>query len=275
KINGNWISSSGIPLPHENPFDLVTIAQHIAHHQRPGGTNELFGVTMDRAFRVDFRSVFGYELGRALGPRDSKARTAFMKRFVGILLHPGMYRDYASTRTITLQPLHFDNFEIAPFECTDAAAANISEDNVLAHMASNSIPVGWVDHAYPYVVNVLRAKLAANSMDPDYKKWDESCIPYMLKNGIPPAISELSGWWTPTDTDLTRIRYYIREEHDKGETKGLDSDLWLNVGIDPLQDTRDRLDDERHRREVLAAAQARNDLNGYLSTSRCKRPQRG
>ncbi|TFK59357.1 hypothetical protein BDN72DRAFT_905926 [Pluteus cervinus] len=144
--------------------------------------------------------------------------------------------------------MHFDSFEIAPFECTDAAAANISEDNVLAHLASNNIPVRWVDHAYPYAVNVLKAKLAANSMEPDYKKWDETCVPYMLKNGIPPAISELNGWWTPTEADLTRIRYYIREEDDKGETKGFNSDLWLNLETTYLW---------HHRRQ----------LNGYLSTT--------
>ncbi len=178
KINGNWIISSGIPLPHENPFNLVAIAQHIAHHQRPGSSNEVFGIAMDRAFRVSLRSVFGYELGRALGPRDGKPRTVFAKQFVGIVLHSGMYQEYLVTRAITLQPMKLDNFEIMPFECPEEAACNISEDNVLAHLASNNIPVEWIEHAYLYAIGVLRAKFAANSMRLwIFLAWNATSIP--------------------------------------------------------------------------------------------------
>ena len=78
-------------------LDIDHWAQYLLHHGRIGSENPVVGIVMNYAYQVDRRSVFGYILGRALGPRQNKPRSEFMRIYACLLAQPHFYHDAIDT----------------------------------------------------------------------------------------------------------------------------------------------------------------------------------
>jgi hypothetical protein len=62
-------------------MDIDTYGLHLLLHNHPGSVSLVSGVTMDSAFRVGRRTVFGYTLSRLLCPMDREAQMTFRRQF--------------------------------------------------------------------------------------------------------------------------------------------------------------------------------------------------
>ncbi|TFK59230.1 hypothetical protein BDN72DRAFT_906049 [Pluteus cervinus] len=254
RVDGRVSLSFGLKSPRDTPGDLPLIAQYAAHNLRIGSPTETRGIIMDWAYRVHLRSIFGYELGRLLGPEDKEARQPFVKALVGVLSCPRAYEEHLTSKGINLQPITLDDCDIQPFEHTAEQMANVTVDDVVDHLVHNNIPSAWIDHAYPYGAQVLRAKAATGSMDADYREFASKQRTYLLLHGIPPAIPDTAEWWTPTREDLARIRWSIAKDEAKKKWSGLGAEGWFTVGINPLIHDQLFIEDEQQRRKLAESS---------------------
>jgi len=94
----NKTAGAGLAPPDSSRMlDIDHWAQYLLHHGRIGSENPVVGIVMNYAYQVDRRSVFGYILGRALGPRQNKPRSEFMRIYACLLAQPHFYHDAIDT----------------------------------------------------------------------------------------------------------------------------------------------------------------------------------
>ncbi|KAG6886092.1 hypothetical protein C0995_008825 [Termitomyces sp. Mi166 len=74
------------------PFDLKQIAQYVLIFGRLGLENTWQGIAFDFAYRIHWRTLFGFALCRALCT-TSTAKPAVVRRLVLVMARPGMYRE--------------------------------------------------------------------------------------------------------------------------------------------------------------------------------------
>ena len=92
RVMGGQRGGSGISmlLPHE-ALNMDQLGLYVTLHGNPGMTNHFVGVTIDYAFWVKRRSVFGHGLCRILTP--SGKNTVFCRLFACLLALPHQYHE--------------------------------------------------------------------------------------------------------------------------------------------------------------------------------------
>ncbi|SJK99798.1 uncharacterized protein ARMOST_03109 [Armillaria ostoyae] len=192
---GSVGGGAGVLCPVNSTLD--DWCQYVAHHFRPGGLNPACGIIMDTSYRVSYASVWGMALLRLLHPDDAK--NYYGRYLAGIAFRPQFYSDYIrrwnrdrpqelpitiAAGSPTLRRMTFNE-----------ARENLSELDVVRHLASCGITQGMIDNAYPWAL-----------------VWIDQHASY----GEPRIGDEFRGWWSPSTEDTHRIRamlYYERYEH--------------------------------------------------------------
>lgn len=212
---GSVGSGTGVLCPVNGTLD--DWCQYVAHHFRPGGLNPACGVIMDTSYRVSYTSMWGLVLLRLLHPNDAK--NYYGRYLAGIAFRPQFYSDYIRrwnrdrpqelpitivAGSPTLQRMTFNG-----------AGENLSELDVVRHLALCGITQGMIDNTYPWALVWIDQHVSVHFRDlhgtlelerRDRIQW----------YGEPRIGNGFRGWWSPSAEDTHHIRamlYYERYEH--------------------------------------------------------------
>ena len=111
------------------------------------------------------------------------------------------------SRTITLTQM----------DIREHHSPDLAIKEVLDTLATNHIPLAWVDHAYTYGLHYLNHHY---NHSPEagaiYQDLDNECICWLGIHGLPPAIPEWDGWYTLMMEDVGHIHMLqiTEEDHD-------------------------------------------------------------
>jgi hypothetical protein len=232
----NRTQGAGLPpVIGEKMLDIDTVAQYIMHHGRLGGTNATHGVAMNFAMQADRRSVFGYSLGRALGPRSTSARPDFMRAYGCVVALPGYYREAIDIWNVTHPNRPFvehsgDTLTIQPFDGKEVSG--LTQSSLVDHLILHGIPCSWIDHAYTFGLHHLnhQSHIQIGPFHDLYYRTDRERIERLDRFGIPAAIPQWDGWWSPDYHDITRIQSLMNLEEDGTLRSCLQDFEWLPIG---------------------------------------------
>ncbi len=186
--------------------------RYIAHHMHPGGRSTPSGIGMDTSFQVSIPHTWGYLLSMALSPENDHrgARSAYSRLFAGIVARPHWY-------SLRMDEINSSNRasiirigqSTSVLECMewDAQGRDLSEDDVIEHLAINGITQAMIDSTYPYGVTYIDRGLSTDSSHADfYSDIDQQRHELLDTYGIPPTIDAHQGWWYPDAHDVERIK---------------------------------------------------------------------
>jgi hypothetical protein len=196
------------------------------------------GVAIDRSHYIDYRSLWGYMLARALMPQDT-SRTAMTHQFVRIVYLPGLYQEYVQGWNRSHPPgLQVPFFPTANTitlrRVPPQMVENFQQRSLLDFMCENRIPVAWIHHAYPFAIWWVRQQLLrGNTSWPEWQDDDTERLRRLAQYGVPPAFRPWRGWYIPTRDDVVRISWLRDQElaadHDYYHDPG-----WMNIGEDVI-----------------------------------------
>ncbi|KAG6882491.1 hypothetical protein C0992_011529, partial [Termitomyces sp. T32_za158] len=155
----------------KKPFDLEQLAQYALIYGRPGLENTWQGIAVDFAYRMHWRTLFGFALCRALCA-NSAGKTTLVRRFALVMARPGLYREavaaYAAANpTCPFVAQYGADIEIRQVHVPDDQVRNFSNNDVICILIHNCIPPDWVDHAYTYGVVYLEQQFHQPTMSLD------------------------------------------------------------------------------------------------------------
>ncbi|PBK92974.1 hypothetical protein ARMGADRAFT_1030434 [Armillaria gallica] len=186
--------------------------RYIAHHMHPGGCSTPSGTGMDTSYQVSIPHTWGYLLSAFLSPENDHrgVRSSYARLFAGIVARPHWYS--LRIEEINSTP-NEPNIVIAPSSNVlehmewDAHGRDMTEDDVIRHLAGNGVTQEMVDSAYPYGVTFIDCGISTESVHADFYSDIDSQRHVLLEAySVPPTIDAHRGWWYPDSSDLERIR---------------------------------------------------------------------
>ncbi|KAF8869042.1 hypothetical protein BD779DRAFT_1480438 [Infundibulicybe gibba] len=216
-------------------------AQYIVHHWRPGGDNPLNGAAINRAYHANRRSIFGYLIAKALGPRTQEKgsstipKSHFTRQYAILVAKPQAYCE-AITQWEQETGNKFSPINTILSSVTlkripaEQCSANITQDDITRLLIENRIPPAWIDHAYTFGIYYLDHQIWNALNKEAYIEADDERLRRLAEHGLPPPIRAWDGWYIPTEEDKIRIRYLIRDEVKNKNIKCLESNEWLFIG---------------------------------------------
>ncbi|KAG6871295.1 hypothetical protein C0992_011310, partial [Termitomyces sp. T32_za158] len=163
----------------KKPFDLEQLAQYALIYGRPGLENTWQGIAVDFAYRMHWRTLFGFALCRALCANSAGKTT-----------------------------LYGADIEIRQVHVPDDQVQNFSDDDAICVLIHNRIPPDWVDHAYTYGVVYLEQQFHQPTMSLDiFRDVDDKRLQRLSVYGPPPAIPHWDGWREISEEDRYRLLF--------------------------------------------------------------------
>ncbi|KAG6875512.1 hypothetical protein C0993_008862, partial [Termitomyces sp. T159_Od127] len=221
----------------KRPFDLEQIAQYALIYGRPGLENTWQGIAVDFAYRMHWRTLFGFALCRALCA-NSAGKTTIVRRFALVMAHPGLYREavaaYAAANPTQPFMAQFGaNLEIWQVPVPDNQVRNFTNNDAIRVLIHNRIPPDWVDHAYTYGMVYLEQQFHQPTMSLDvFRDIDDECLQRLAVYGTPPAIPNWDGWREMSEEDHYCLLFKRADEmvaQQDPEAIG----LYYYIGMDP------------------------------------------
>ncbi|PBK65441.1 hypothetical protein ARMSODRAFT_1022250 [Armillaria solidipes] len=225
--------STGLVCPINGTIDQWY--HYIAHHMHPGGRSTPSGIGMDTSFQVSIPHTWGYLLSMALSLENDHHGTCstYSQIFAGIMAHPRWYSlrmdeinlsKGGSTIRIAESSNVLERME------WDAQGRDLSEDDVIKHLAVNGITQAMIDSAYPYGVTFIDRGLSTDSSHADfYLDINQHHHVLLDTYSIPPMIDAHQGWWYPDAHDD-----FEAPERWVGESSSTSLDCpvfdWFHVG---------------------------------------------
>ncbi|KAF8873435.1 hypothetical protein BD779DRAFT_1477018 [Infundibulicybe gibba] len=233
---------AGVSQLHEDQtLNIDTWAQYIVHHWRRGGDNPLNGAAINCAYHANRRSIFGYLIAKALGPRTQEKgsgtipKSHFTRQYAILVAKPQAYRE-AITQWEQETGNKFSPINTIPSSITlkriptEQCSANITQDDIIRLLIENRIPPAWIDHAYTFGIYYLDHQIWNALNKEAYIEADDERLRRLAEHGLLPPIRAWDGWYIPTEEDKIRICYLIRDEVKNKNIKCLESNEWLFIG---------------------------------------------
>ena len=221
--NNNTRGAGISPPPPEEAFNIERHAQFMLLHGRPGSRNIFSGILMDRAFRVEYRTVWGYMLATAISPPTNHARSNMMRLLAAVIALPNRYREHIARRNaergVEFAPVSARAIEVAITRMSygEDASPNMTIDEVMDTLMLNGIPPEWIDHAYPWGFHWVDQHYHGLVMHTEFfHQLDDERLGRLDQWGTPPAIPDWSGWYHPSADDLARLRVIVAAEEASG-----------------------------------------------------------
>ncbi|KAG6815801.1 hypothetical protein H0H93_008973, partial [Arthromyces matolae] len=160
-----------VPNPdYTNPFHLDGQAQYMLLYGRPGKHNVTPGLIWDKAYRINYRSIFGYNLVRSLCP-NNEARPAISRQFAIVCSQPGLYSEALDAYNARNPHAPFmelsgssSHLQFHRVYVPAHGKQNFTVDDAIRVLMHNRIPRAWVDHAYPFGLAFLDYQFEHPSM---------------------------------------------------------------------------------------------------------------
>ncbi|KAG6859728.1 hypothetical protein C0995_004889 [Termitomyces sp. Mi166 len=215
-IQGGWDNSAAMHTPDPSqPFDLEQIAQYVLIFGWLELENTWQGIAFDFAYRMHWRTLFGFALCWALCA-TSAAKPAVVRQLVLVMAQPRMYWEVVASYNAAF----LDQPMVAQYR---------------SHLNLMQIPLDWVDHAYTYSVVYLEQQFHSPTMSMDiFHKINDERLQCLLHYGTPPAIPQWDEWREISEDDHYRLLFKRNEERalpDSPEAKG----LYYYIGMNPNQ----------------------------------------
>ncbi|KAJ3509877.1 hypothetical protein NLJ89_g4985 [Agrocybe chaxingu] len=228
-------SGYGLPMP-TTPFDVLAQSQYLVVHQMLGTSNAINGVIVDYAGRVYLPSMFTYSLTRLLGPISRQARAAWVVTFAYIVARPYLYAERIVQHNTANPATPFveasgPQFTFVQSTLSDSASRNVTEDDVVADLIRNGIPVSWIDQAYAFGLRLLDQTMSNFGRYQEVARIDSERMQRLRRFGVPPTLPPWSGWWSPSIDDIRRIRYFF---FTNPAGYDLNNPFWIPFGGNPV-----------------------------------------
>ncbi|KAG5349220.1 hypothetical protein C0989_005201 [Termitomyces sp. Mn162] len=221
----------------KRPFDLKQIAQYTLIYGRLGLENTWQGIAVDFAYRMHWRTLFGFTLCRALCA-NSAGKTTIVQWFTLVMAHPGLYWEAVAAYAVAnpTQPFVAQfgaNLEIRQVHIPDDQVRNFTNDDAICILIHNRIPLDWVDHAYTYGVVYLEQQFHQPTMSLDiFQDVDDERLQCLAVYGTPPAIPNWDGRREISEEDHYCLLFKRADEmaaQQDPEATG----LYYYIGMDP------------------------------------------
>lgn len=99
----------------------------------------------------------------------------------------------------------------------------------------NGVPQSWVDHTYLFGLWWMNHSYQGEAVHANmFDSFDDCCIEYLDRNGVPPAIPEWDGWRHPSNDDLNRFWYQDQLHSKASKPVNFYNRGWLPTGGDPF-----------------------------------------
>ncbi|KAG6882987.1 hypothetical protein C0992_010053, partial [Termitomyces sp. T32_za158] len=218
------------------PFDLDQIVRYALIFGRPGMENTWQGIAVDFAYRMHWRTLFGFALCRALCT-NSAGKTTLVRWMALVMACPGLYREAIDAfNKVYNEPFAAQyglQLIITQVHVPDNKVRNFSDDDAICILLYNHIPVEWVDHAYTYGVVYLEQQFHHPTMSLDiFREVDDERLKRLRLYGPPAAIPQWDGWHELTEEDHYHLMFKRAEESAAGLFPEADG-LYYYIGMDP------------------------------------------
>ncbi|KAG6897085.1 hypothetical protein C0995_010823 [Termitomyces sp. Mi166 len=219
------------------PFNLEQIAQYVLIFGWLGLENTWQGIAFDFAYRMHWRTLFGFALCWAL---CTTAKPAVVRRLALVMVRPRMYREVVASYNVAFldQPMvaqYGSHLNLMQVHMPDKMAQNFSDNNALCILLHDQIPLDWVDHAYMYGVVYLEQQFHSPMMSMDiFRKINDKCIQHLSHHGTFSTIPQWYGWREISEDDHYCLLFKHDKEralHDSPEALG----LYYYIGMDSNQ----------------------------------------
>ncbi len=146
---------------------------YIAYHMHPDGRSTPSGIGMDTSYQVSIPHTWGYLLSMFLSPENDHhgAKSSYARLFAGIVARPHWYSLWIDKINNLLNK---PNVNIAPSSNMlermdwDAHGRDMTEDDVICHLAYNGITQDMIDSAYPYGVTYIDCGISTDSVHAEF-----------------------------------------------------------------------------------------------------------
>ncbi|KAG6875874.1 hypothetical protein C0992_001983 [Termitomyces sp. T32_za158] len=218
------------------PFDLDQIARYALIFGRPGMENTWQGIAVNFAYRMHWRTLFGFALCRALCT-NSAGKTTLVHQMALIMVRPGLYQEAIDAfNKVYDEPFaaqHGPQLTINQVHVPDDKVQNFSDDDTIHVLLYNRILVEWVDHAYTYGVVYLEQQFHHPTMFLDiFQEVDDERLECLRLYGTPTAIPQWDEWRELTKEDHYCLIFKRAEESVAGLFPKANG-LYYYIGMDP------------------------------------------
>ncbi len=177
-------------------------------HGRPRTDNHFAGIAMDLAHHVDLSTVYAHLLLQAMSPRSGNAQTTFSRLAVGVIAQPQSYVDIIWEWNTSG---HGELIMIS--QGTDLremmhpnGGANITEIDIIRHLAMCGVTQAMVDSCYIYAIHYLdQFDLGTNILMDWYNRIDDDRHQRLASYEVQVGDTELHQWWEPNYDTLVRV----------------------------------------------------------------------
>ena len=108
---------------------------------------------------------------------------------------------------------------------------NLTTDDVANTLMKNRVPIEWAEHAYLFGLYYLDYHFSSNIMSAISESVDNERLKRLEQFGVPPALPDWNGWWTPKSDDWDRMHVLIfLEERKTPPLRSLEDPHWLLAG---------------------------------------------
>ncbi|KAG6870704.1 hypothetical protein C0995_011253 [Termitomyces sp. Mi166 len=211
------------------PFNLEQIAQYVLIFGWPGLENTWQGIAFDFAYRMHWRTLFGFALCQALCTTSAAKPVVVRMYWEAVASYNAVFLD---------QPMvaqYGSHLNIIQVHMPDKMAQNFSDDNALLILLHNQIPLDWVDYAYTYGVVYLEQQFHNPTMSLDiFRKIDNECHQRLLCYGTPSTIPQWDGWREISEDDHYCLLF--KRDKERALSKSLEAKgLYYYIGMDSNQ----------------------------------------
>ncbi|KAG6875941.1 hypothetical protein C0992_001661 [Termitomyces sp. T32_za158] len=224
----------------KKPFDLKQLAQYALIYGWPGLENTWQGIVVDFAYRMHWRTLFGFALCRALCA-NSTGKTTLVQRFALVMAQPGLYQEAVATYaaanpTCPFMAQYGADVEICQAHVPDNQVWNFSNDDAIHILIHNRIPPDWVDHTYTYGMVYLEQQFHQLTMSLDiFQDVNDERLQRFSVYGTPPAIPNWDGWREISEEDRYCLLFKCTDKvaaHIDTEGTGLYYHIRMDLNVD-------------------------------------------
>ncbi|PBK82269.1 hypothetical protein ARMGADRAFT_1038729 [Armillaria gallica] len=235
--NGSVANGAGLTAPVNGSLD--DWCQYTALHFCPGGQNPTRGIIMDMLFHVSFASVWGMLMLHFLHPTNAK--NYYARYLAGIIFCPQYYMEFIwhwnCDRTDELPVSIATGSPIFQRMVFHGAGENLSELDVVHHLASCVIMQEMLDSTYPWALAWINQHSNVHFQEAN-RQLELECQLCLQQHSTPVITDVFQGWWSPDIRDthwICTLLYYERFEYQPtGCVHTQDNQFWLLCGKDAL-----------------------------------------
>ncbi|KAG6888674.1 hypothetical protein C0992_007881 [Termitomyces sp. T32_za158] len=178
-------------------YELEQLFKYCANCM-PGMENTWQGIMVNFAYRMHWRTLFGFALCRALCA-NSAEKTTLVQWLALVVAHPGLYHKAIDAfNKVYKKPFKAQmgaQLTIHQVHVPDDKVENLSNNDTLSVLLYNHVPVECVDHTYTYSMVYLEERFHQLTMSLDiFHEINNERFECLKIYGTPAAVPDWDKW---------------------------------------------------------------------------------